>query len=110
MPNQLNQQLPRGSCTVSNCHVDKTMPNQLNSWVRDLFQTNFFLQGCISKIFFYRDENQNWPKLQGRLSYLSLIFNNILHSCDNKSNSYFKVVVSITMYKYVCNVSAGRGG
>ena len=65
---------PRGkSCTVSNCHVAKTMPNQLNSGVRDLFQTIFFLQGCIS-IFFYRDENQNWLKLQGRLSYLSQKF------------------------------------
>jgi len=48
-----------------------SMPSQTWSGTRDLFQTNFFLQGCIS-IFFYRDENQNWPKLQGRLSYLSL--------------------------------------
>jgi len=61
------------NCTVSNCHVAKTMPNQLNSGVRDLFQTILFLQGCISKFYFYRDEIQNWRKLQGRLSYLSLI-------------------------------------
>ena len=64
---------PRGkSCTVSNCHVAKTMPNQLNSGARDLFQTKNILQGCNSNFFFHRDENQNWPKLQGRLSYLSI--------------------------------------
>jgi len=40
------------SCTVSNCHVAKTMPNQLNSGARDLFQTKNILQGCNSKKFF----------------------------------------------------------
>ena len=41
---------PRGkSCTVSNCHVAKTMPNQLNSEARDLFQTNFFFTGTKIK-------------------------------------------------------------
>ena len=32
--------------------------------------------------FFYRDENQNWPKLQGRKSYLSLRYLIMLHSSD----------------------------
>jgi len=50
--------VPRGqSCTVSNCHVAKTMPLQLNCGVRDLFKTKFcrdifnffFLQGRKSK-------------------------------------------------------------
>jgi len=43
------------------------------SWIvgpETFFKQIFFLQGCISNFFFYRDENQNWPKLQGRLSYL----------------------------------------
>ena len=65
---------PRGkSCTVSNCHVAKTMPSQPWSGARDLFQTKNILQGCNSKKKFHRDENQNRPKLQGRLSYLSLL-------------------------------------
>jgi len=51
--------------------VAKTMPLQRFGGARDLFQTNFFLKGCFSNFFFYRDKNQNWPKLQGRKSYLS---------------------------------------
>jgi len=40
------------SCTVSNCHVAKTMPYQRKSGVKDLFQIIFFLQGCNSNFFF----------------------------------------------------------
>jgi len=60
--------MPRDkTCTVSNCHVAKTMPLQRFGGARDLFQTNFFLQGCFSNFFFtgtkiktdpnYREEN-----------------------------------------------------
>ena len=48
------------SCTISNCHVAKTMPYQQKSGAKDLFSNNFFLQGCNSNVF-----------LQGRKSYLS---------------------------------------
>jgi len=59
---------PRGkSCTVSNCHVTKTMPNQLNSGARDLFQTNFFYRD-VFQIFF----------LQGRKSKLAQITGTII--------------------------------
>jgi len=40
------------SCTVSNCHMAKTMPTQLDSGARDLFKTKFFLQGCFVIFFF----------------------------------------------------------
>jgi len=44
---------PRGqSCTVSNCHLAKTMPYQQKSGAKDLFQIIFFLQGCNSNFFF----------------------------------------------------------
>jgi len=59
------------SCTVSKCHVAKTMPLQRFGGARDLFQTIFFYK-AIFQTFFYKDENQNWPKLQGRKSCLSL--------------------------------------
>jgi len=55
------------SCTVSNCHVARTMPLQRFGGARDLFQTIFFLQGCIS-IFF----------LQGRKSKLTQITGTII--------------------------------
>jgi len=35
------------------------------------FKQKNILQGYNSNFFFHRDENQNGPKLQGRLSYLS---------------------------------------
>jgi len=64
--------MPRGkSCTVSNCHVAKTMPLQCFGGARDLFQTNFFCKDVFR--YFFRDENQNMPKLQGRKTYLSLL-------------------------------------
>jgi len=54
-------------CTISNCHVTKTMPLQRFGGVRNLFQTKKVLQGCHSIFFFagtkiktdsnYRDEN-----------------------------------------------------
>jgi len=44
---------PRGqSCTVSNCHVAKTMPYQQKSGAKDLFQIKNLLQGCNSNFFF----------------------------------------------------------
>jgi len=52
-----SHQLPRG----------QNMPNQLSSGASDPFQTNFFLQGCIS-IFF----------LQGRKSKLAQITGTII--------------------------------
>jgi len=56
--------LPRGqSCAVSNCHMTYNMPNQLGCGARDLFQIKIKLQGCNSNFF-----------LQGRKSYLNLIF------------------------------------
>jgi len=66
--------MPHGkSCTVSNCHVANILPLQHFGGVRDLFQRKK-LQGYFP-IFFCRDENQNWSKLPGRKSYLSLQFN-----------------------------------
>jgi len=63
--------MPRGkSCAVSNCHVAKTMPNQIGSGAMDLFKTNFTAGMFFS--FFCRDKNQNAPKLLGRNAYLSL--------------------------------------
>jgi len=67
------------TCTVNNCHVAKTMPNQLNSGARDHFQTIFFFTGTQFKLFFYRDENQNTSILQGRKSYLNLKKKYIYH-------------------------------
>jgi len=58
-----SQQLPCGQ---------KYMPLQHLGGVRDLFKTNKVLQGCFSKFFFCKDENQNTPKLQGQKAYLSL--------------------------------------
>jgi len=44
--------VPRGkSCTISNCHVAKTMSLQRFGGARDLFQTIFFLQGYFSFFF-----------------------------------------------------------
>jgi len=64
--------VPRGqSCTLNNYHVAKTMPYQQKSGAKNLFQIIFFLQGCNSNFFFYRDENQNTPKLPKHKSYLS---------------------------------------
>jgi len=58
--------VPRGkSCTVSNCHVAKTMPIQRFGGVRDLFKTknfagmffNFFFAGTkIKTCPNYKDE------------------------------------------------------
>jgi len=60
---------PRGkSCTVSNCHVAKAMPLQCFCGVRDLFQTNFFLQGRFSNFFFTRTKIIFKPK-KTRLNY-----------------------------------------
>ena len=80
------------SCTVSNCHVAKTMPNQPWSGARDLFQTKNILQGCNSNFFFHRDQNQNGPKLQGRLSYLGLISIIIMFVKQNKKT----IIIVIT--------------
>jgi len=45
------QSAPCGkSCTVSNCHVAKTMPNQLNSGAGTFFKQIFFFQGRNSKL------------------------------------------------------------
>jgi len=60
--------MPRDkSCTVSNCHVAKTMPLQCFGGANDLFQTKIFLQGYFSNFVFaetkiktdpnYGDEN-----------------------------------------------------
>ena len=66
--------MPRSkSCTVSNCHVAKTMPLQRFGGARYLFKTKIFA-GMFFNFFFCRDKNQNLPKLQGRKSYLSLFF------------------------------------
>ena len=59
--------MPRSkNCTASNSQV-ATMTLQLNSGTRDLFKTNFFCKDVFN--FFYKDENQNAPKLQRRIAY-----------------------------------------
>jgi len=43
---------PQGqSCTVSNCHVAKTMPYHQKNGAKDVFQIIFFLHGCNSNFF-----------------------------------------------------------
>jgi len=50
--------VPRGkNCTISNCHVAKTMSNQLNSGVRDLFKTKKIAGTKTKTDPNYRDEN-----------------------------------------------------
>jgi len=61
-PKLHSQQLPHGVQHAESAGM----------WGQGLFSNIFFLQGCNSNFFFYRDENQNTPKLQGRKSYLSL--------------------------------------
>jgi len=58
------------SCTVNICHVTQAMPLQQNSGAKDLFQTKKICKD-VFQFFFYRDANQNAPKLHGRKSYLS---------------------------------------
>ena len=56
------------------CHVAKvaqsataTWQNHAIStfwWAQGPFSNNFFFTVMFSNLFFYGDENQNWPKLQ----------------------------------------------
>jgi len=43
-------------------------------WGQGPFSNNFFFTEMFFKLFFYMDKNQNWPKLQGQKSYLSLYY------------------------------------
>jgi len=60
-PKLHTQQLPRGQNHAISA----------KKWGQEPFSNNFFLQGCNSNFFFYRDENQNTPKLPKHKSYLS---------------------------------------
>jgi len=62
------------SCTVSNCHMARTMPLQRFGGTRDLFQTNFFLQGCFS-IFFLQGRKSKLTQITGtKIIFKSLIY------------------------------------
>ena len=65
--------VPRGqSCTVSNCHVAKTMPLQLNCGVRDLFKTKF-CRDIFNFFFFARTKIKTRPNYKDELHiYASL--------------------------------------
>ena len=57
---------PRGkNCTVSNCHVAKTMPLQLNSGARDLFKTIFFFCRDVFLIFFLQGRKSKRAQITG---------------------------------------------
>jgi len=47
-------------------------------WGQRPFSNKNIFVGMYFKFFFYRDENQNWPKLQGRLSYLNHVLLSII--------------------------------
>jgi len=51
-----SQQLPRGQSHATSAFL----------WGHGPFSNNFFLVEIFFKLFFYRDENQNSPELQGR--------------------------------------------
>jgi len=65
--------VPRGqSCKASNCHVARTMPSHTRSGVKDIFQTNFFLQGCFFKKNF--TETKIKTRLKKKITKTKIIF------------------------------------
>jgi len=90
------------SCTVSNCHVARTMPLQRFGGAKDLFQTNFFLQGCFSIFFtgtkiifkpliYFIDSWQEWS----RMLYMFYFFERALYVLfffnKNKRYSFIQI-------------------